>query len=105
MPYMHNDFGCKKCGHEFEEMWNKPVGDNEEAWNAWKKQVRCPECNSSRLKKLVSAPGVAEFSIKDKAGRTASLKKRSLEHSKKKMRREMDKHRATITRKIDAIKG
>ena len=102
MPFVNNDFQCNSCGCEFNDLWKKPMGDH---WDAWKGEVECPSCKSQDLVKLVSATGAAEFSLMDQAGRAASLRKRSLDHSKKMMRKDMDKHRGRIQRKIEAIKN
>ena len=103
MPFMVNDFKCLDCSHEFEEVWSKPMGFEEK--DPWKGQVECPSCNGNSLTKTLAAPGIAEFSIKDRAGQAASLKQRSLVHSKKLMRQDMDKHRHTISKKMKAITG
>lgn len=42
------EYACEKCSHEFEAL---VFGDE---------QVACPECDSERIRRLLSVPGLAQ---------------------------------------------
>ena len=42
------EFSCESCGHHFEELTGSHVGKDET-------DVKCPECGSERVKRLISS--------------------------------------------------
>lgn len=76
MGYKLKDFGCKGCGHEWEELlWNEEVPSN------------CPKCNSDNVSSILTATGIAAYSIRDKDAQWAVLRKRSEDHTAKMKKR------------------
>jgi len=103
MPYIVNTFQCCSCGHEFEEMWMKKHGDDSE--KPWEGIVACPDCEGEDLKRLISATGIATFSIMDRAAQMESLKKRSSDHTKKLMKTERDRIQKQLDQKPKGVGG
>ncbi|HEX4683509.1 MAG TPA: zinc ribbon domain-containing protein [Gemmatimonadaceae bacterium] len=56
------DYRCKSCSHEFEALVRGS------------KVVKCPECESESLDKLLSLPAIKSASTHDKAMRAAKAR-------------------------------
>ena len=76
MGWKVRNFECLDCHHEWEELYKEGEG------------VDCPRCGSSNTKTTLSAPQLGKFSMADKAGQAEILKKRSADHTKKKVMKE-----------------
>lgn len=79
MGWLVREFECGACGNEWEDLL-KPQ----------EKSQACPKCGAKTKFKL-SAPGLALYSIADKAGKNAILQKRSTQHTIKEVSREAEK--------------
>jgi hypothetical protein len=79
MAWVIRPYKCNSatCGHEWEDMVERSEED---------KQV-CPECGCP-ASWMLCAPNVATFSLLDKAGQTAALKKRSRDHTRKELKKD-----------------
>jgi putative FmdB family regulatory protein len=81
MAWKTDDFTCTACSHVFEELYDSRDIDT----------LCCPECQSSALKKLLSAPNLAMFSIASPERKKHILKKRSEEHTTKQVAKEPER--------------
>lgn len=77
------DFFCRDCEHEWEDLTPMDVTS-----------PICPNCGSEDTGVSLSVPNIASFSIMSKEDRTAHMKKRSADHSKREMKKDADKWRA-----------
>lgn len=71
MGWIVRDFKCE-CGNVFDELL-----DNRDV-----QEAACAECGVINTP-VMSCPGIATFSLMDKASQKASLMKRSEQHTKK----------------------
>lgn len=78
MGWMIKDFKCSDCNHEWEELYREGEG------------VDCPMCGSSNTQALISTPGLGTYSMLDREGKAAHLKKRSYEHGMKNKKRMLE---------------
>lgn len=74
MTWKLNDFKCEVCYQEFEFL--QAPGDD---------RVFCSNCASKRVKKILSTPNLASFSMLSTEGKQECLQKRSSSHTKKLM--------------------
>lgn len=81
MGWIVNNFKCKDCGHEFEELYKK----GEET------DIECPECESKQIEPLLSSPRLSTYEMADKEGKAAILRKRSADHTKKQVMKDADR--------------
>jgi len=81
MGWIVNNFRCKACEHEFEELYKK----GEET------DIICPECESDQIRPLLSSPRLSTYEMADKEGKAAILRKRSADHTKKMVMKDADK--------------
>lgn len=71
MGWIVRDFSCE-CGNKYDELL-----DNRDP-----QEAPCSECGVINSP-IISCPGIATFSLMDKATQRESLKKRSEQHTKK----------------------
>ncbi len=96
MAWVRHDFECKKCKHVFDELYIRSE----------RKKVECPECGSKSLKQLISAPGIASFSMMSPEQKRDHLKKRSADHTQKLIDKEPEKWgQEGIARRSKKIQG
>ena len=82
MAWIVKDFKCNDCGNVWEELYKR----EEEG------MVLCPSCFSSDTKvDGISSPALGLYSIADKEGKAAILRKRSADHTKKDVVKNADK--------------
>lgn len=79
MAYIVHDYVCDDCGTEWEDLVSKDT-----------KSSTCPNCGLETTTPVISATGIAAFSLLSKDARAESLKKRSRDHSKREMKRNSD---------------
>lgn len=81
MVWRTDDFECLDCGHIFEELYKREDQD----------EITCAECDSTHVEKLLTAPGLATFSLMDGDGRRQHLLERSAKHTQKLIDQEPEK--------------
>lgn len=80
----HCYFECSECNTKYEDLLEKPYG----VW-PWEPEEACPECGA--LNKQTLAPtNIGAFSAMTREQQMDSLKKRSVDHSKKQNTRNAD---------------
>ncbi len=79
MGYVMHDYHCTECGWAGEEMVN-----------AEDRCITCPQCHAI-LSPRMSAPRLGIFSMASPEQKAEILKKRSLDHTKKEVRKEAEK--------------
>lgn len=80
MSWVVKDFECERCGC----VWEDLVKRNDQVSD-------CPECNALSTKTVISCPNVNTFGMKSPAERSAAMKKRSEDHTKKELRKEPER--------------
>ena len=77
MSWIGRDYSCENCNHEWSDLVRRTEQHEQE----------CPNCGAM-CSPGVSAPGLATYSMMDQTGRSACLKKRSAEHTKRMMKQQ-----------------
>jgi predicted nucleic acid-binding Zn-ribbon protein len=80
MPHKLVDLECQSCGHKWEDL--VMPGESREDLHG------CPECGST---KVVLLPGGVATKLHDPAVRDEALKKRSIDHSNKHAKENLEK--------------
>jgi putative FmdB family regulatory protein len=90
------DFVCNDCGHKFEDFF-KPSEED---------KVVCLECGSNDISRDgLSFPSLGAWSMQDKAGRDATLKKRSADHTNREVVKNADRFGAAGMARRNEILG
>lgn len=93
--YVFDDFECRKCGHTWEEMYER----GEES------SVVCPSCGADKTQRLLATGNLAVFSIMSPEMQADHLRTRSAKHTAKELASTADKHGAPGIAAYNAIKN
>jgi putative FmdB family regulatory protein len=76
MGWISRDYRCEKCGHEWEDVVQR--GDEDQP---------CPMCGTVNSY-VLSATGVASYSLMSKDDQAKHLRKRSRDHTRKMLKQD-----------------
>lgn len=77
MSWILRDYVCPTCSTEWEDLVDKDAQDDQE----------CPSCGT-KASRMLSAPAIATYSLMDKETQAKHLRKRSREHTMKKLKQD-----------------
>lgn len=78
-------FTCRECGTKYTDLCEKSTSGPE-----FEGTAPCPSCGAENQRDTVVAPNLASFSMMSSSDQKASLKQRSMTHSKKLMQQNKD---------------
>jgi len=85
------DFECANCGEVYEDIVDRPHEVDE-----FTPESECPHCEHINTQPLLSAPGLATYSLMSREMQTHHLRERSRKHSEKLNKSNSDEIRAKM---------